>query len=512
MVSNSCFRKWFQRMVSKMLSTSNLCKCSKHNGLNQWSLVKPFTTLCEKLQKYLTVAMRNYNVDGASANDRMLAYAYSKLLLSTLISHKRCGLHLNKHIEAGTSNSADASTVSAVFNLAVTLRMGTYFVRLSLAVEKFLEKDGVLLMRRDKPSAAATAYAQQIFQYMLSTAGISDLSRNLDEGNGRRKGSTGNQAHAQLRKLWEELCSVLNGEWWHLFGHLVHHCVDWNCCKGYNPVVCRAKIKAIILKCILRCKPQVPASIRWTKLGMSLDFNVGFLAPHNLGRYLFEIAFDKLAATVEKKALSWRPSGVCADYANDINWNAVTHARLRHSFGYLSSSPVQSRVLMLAVTIEPLRFVTRWLLSKSKEAKDYLKHPPMMDLVTPRFSPITVARQCISSLLSGRSDRLQVIFRRYGCATLSDFVLAHPDEAICLRRILLTEECMTYQKQTHQYKQWPWILIAVADTRVSLAERLEVDTLLLKVAPALVQQFSFSIADFWKASFIWIGKPFELRL
>ena len=132
----------------------------------------------------------------------------------------------------------------------------------------------------------------------MSTAGITELSK--DMGSMHHSKSSGSKD--RIRKLWDEFLEILNAEWFDHFGHIVHYCKDYSCCSGYDPVVCQNKIISIFVRCILRSKPQIPASIKWTKLGASLDFAMGFFLPHNMGAHIFTVAFDKLTTTVEKKA------------------------------------------------------------------------------------------------------------------------------------------------------------------------------------------------------------------
>ena len=125
----------------------------------------------------------------------------------------------------------------------------------------------------------------------------------------------------------------------------------------------------------------------------------------------------------------------------------------------------------LSLTLEVNRFLTCWFL-RSNRRYQQVGSVPLLDLITPRFSPICVARQYLSSLAHGVSRRLKLVTSMSGTQNIGQWAQGDPATARLFRRLIRVCSAWVFYKHQRKFWTWPYRLFAVADTRLSQREKL----------------------------------------
>ena len=77
---------------------------------------------------------------------------------------------------------------------------------------------------------------------------------------------------------------------------------------------------------------------------------------------------------------------------------------------FLSSKERRTKLLILAVVLEPLRALTTYLLVSARDDQDLNAPPILFDTIEPARSMFVVCAQYWSSLLRGIGGRLAFVF------------------------------------------------------------------------------------------------------
>ena len=81
-----------------------------------------------------------------------------------------------------------------------------------------------------------------------------------------------------------------------------------------------------------------------------------------------------------------------AAYAADLDFNATQGRRYAAALGMLKDKLAAVAMLSLALILEPLRFVTAWLMIRAREAMDQSARRPVLHLLyAPYSSPLMLA-------------------------------------------------------------------------------------------------------------------------
>jgi hypothetical protein len=121
--------------------------------------------------------------------------------------------------------------------------------------------------------------------------------------------------------------------------------------------------------------------------------------------------------------------------------------------------------------LEPVRYMTAWCLSKSKDFLDPCSHPALLDVTFMDTSPATVALLFLASLLDGSAERLRLLWAPLGCHSFGEFHNNFPQWAGKLRGVVLSCIAWTHRRWRHKFSQFPFVLASLADSRVPLVDR-----------------------------------------
>ena len=220
-----------------------------------------------------------------------------------------------------------------------------------------------------------------------------------------------------------------------------------------------------IVGLVLRRIPGTPSATKWTKLGPCLDCIIlGQL--HGLWAMLFRTAFAKLTFTTDVQS----DKDIDPEAQSELTWHQVAGSRYQKANRLVQSEEDGESLRITAVTMEPIRFLTRWFLRCSRE-----HHVPkiayLCSAVNPEFSPVTTAAQHFTALLFGSASRLRVIFAMRGCMSFLEWARSYPESAVLLRRAILVGLSGIRKRHAKPLESWPWRLASLGDPRVSMDTR-----------------------------------------
>ena len=144
------------------------------------------------------------------------------------------------------------------------------------------------------------------------------------------------------------------------------------------------------------------------------------------------------------------------------------------TFRFLTSHGVAQQLCIYALVLEPVRFLTAWALSRSKDFVDPCRHPPLLDLVSDFANPGVAALQYLASLLDGSSPRLRMLEALCECRSFEEFHDCSAEWSARLRTAVLLVMAWVYRRWILKFRTWEYKLASLADQRVSRSQRRQV--------------------------------------
>ena len=270
----------------------------------------------------------------------------------------------------------------------------------------------------------------------------------------------------------ENLKQVLNGDW-RKGGCLIHHCHSAGCCGGYQVSITKARTISALIGVLLHVAPPVPSANKWTKLGPTLDFFLPGVLCHGILTVIYEKAFAK------QQSKPSQPGQEAADtgdqcFIEAVNWHAVQGKRYKAGLTFLRHPLMHVETTVLAIALEPVRYVTRWLMKTCSRQQCPSRVPALISLASGVESPLKLVLQYISGLLAGESSRLRLLVEGSGCDSVEEWVGTCSEAAQLLRRVLMATASWLHRRLEHYTQSYPWRLAALADQRLSNSERAEI--------------------------------------
>ena len=151
---------------------------------------------------------------------------------------------------------------------------------------------------------------------------------------------------------------------------------------------------------LLSSQPEVPAPGKWTKLGSILTFLiVGFNVCHGISR-TFKASLDKIHLKCETTGKEGNDEDTDPALTSELSFAAVNGKRARNGVTLTSNGLVQFSVLLLGIMQEVTHFMTSWhLKAGSRQNRQVVSRPPLLDVVNPKFSPYVMVLQYLASML-----------------------------------------------------------------------------------------------------------------
>ena len=287
--------------------------------------------------------------DNASGND--LAYAAMCAVDPSEWTKLRilCMNHQNHLGMMGVFSGAfESKFCSGLYSICSYLRLGYHMLRLSLSVAPFLESPGTLCITHAQPSPSDDALVEEVLAYIA--AHVEKATNSSEEGHRQRVASKLN-AYRSLFQDWN------TGYGQRRVGHA---CRGAECRpRGKGSTV--EKLVAHLQASVTGSSPTTPQLGKWTQLGLCLDwFVVGFMG--NFIPSLFAFAFSGVAMPSGAEGL---PLDMSEGFLMDLSWKALTGVKKKAAQGKLTDAEWCAKVLILAIVIEPCRFLCSYFMAQS---------------------------------------------------------------------------------------------------------------------------------------------------
>ena len=167
----------------------------------------------------------------------------------------------------------------------------------------------------------------------------------------------------------------------------------------------KRRLVSVLQGLLLRRLPTTPIANKWTKLGPCIDFVVLLRLCCNLMKHLLDLAME--ATDNERGA---RGSGTDPEMDSrmdeEFNWHKLNGIKLRNCKAKVADGEFMLRMIMLAVVLEPIRWLARWIIGQSGEM--YRRSAVCAGLAQATCdctSPFVAVLQYYSRLLRGHGAR-----------------------------------------------------------------------------------------------------------
>lgn len=432
--------------------------------------------------------------DAASSNLRFHAFKMESCEQRTLAEQMLCHNHQNKLIEIAMLKAIGYHLLMSLYSLSLFLRMGGYFVRIIAGVREVV-RDASEVRAAPAPEfvqVQAAAFAEEFSDMLLTNYTPSEskarrrarqprpgVRERVDEDVMDSESDAGapqqdveaqgpggpprRDRKASLRKALAQFFAIFNGMVSE--GRLVHYCRGQQCCATLAAT--HSKMVAAILGLVLRRIPGTPSATKWTKLGPCLDATLlGQL--HGLWPKLFSTAFARLTFATDMKEAE--VADIDPEVRSELTWHQVAGTRYKKATRLVRSEVDNEKLRIASVTMEPIRFLTRWFLRCSRE-HHAPRIPYLCSACNPKFSPVTVAAQHFTALLFGSASRLRILYGMRGCQSFLEWARLYSESADVLRRAILVGLSGLRKRHAKPLESWPWRLTSLCDPRASNGEK-----------------------------------------
>ena len=213
----------------------------------------------------------------------------------------------------------------------------------------------------------------------------------------------------------------------------------YKCKPGTSVYDAKQKLTGLIINVLLRTRPGLAVISKWTKLGPVIDFMVSTTIGNMLGK-LFEVARGAFA--YDQNTGNDGSNTV----ASEIEWHKVCGSHMRRGLFVATDTGRHVNILIMAIVFEPLRQHHLWLLQTGHSVIDRARWPPVLSLMWAKTSHITKIMQYYSQLLTGRAQRLRLLWWRLGCQDFEDFRVHYPSIHKLLRRSIVVAQAQVRKR------------------------------------------------------------------
>ena len=260
-----------------------------------------------------------------------------------------------------------------------------------------------------------------------------------------------------------DFASFFNGSWWDS-GPLEHfHRGDGQCCAGSTPderlASAQSNGKRLILKTVLRVKPQRAAANKWNKFLPCFDFFFFAMCPHQLLKKLCHEGMGSLRAYYEREA------GKGIRLGDEMNFHKVAGSRLRRLEGMLDSCGAEFAHKVIEVVCEGGRALSTYF---QHAAEGTLHHgvPVLCDLSRAQTSVVVCVLEYLSGLARGLPAMARLIWQHAGHQSFEAWFQRCPGEVAVMRRVVLFSAASNHRRHGH-FMKLPFSLARLGDARSS---------------------------------------------
>ena len=141
----------------------------------------------------------------------------------------------------------------------------------------------------------------------------------------------------------------------------------------------------------------------------------------------------------------------------EFNWHKLNGLKLRNCKAKVADGEFMLRMIMLAVVLEPIRWLARWIIGQSGEM--YLRSAACAGLAQATCdctSPFVAVLQYYSRLLRGHGARLELVWRSASCSSYAEWCRSCQDQVQLLRRVILNASGWVYRRHIKELSKFPW--------------------------------------------------------
>ena len=441
--------------------------------------------------------------DAASANLKLGAFltAVAKNHHSSHFLHWLCSLHQAQLSEISMVAAAGKSIkmVARLYSLTLLLKGASMMASMKLSLPTLMESSSgaMLHIHHGQAPADCAAFAHELCNYMLvhymrSAASQEERRRHhwidgspaaADYHNDAGMGidiltDPKDVKHTGLRSYLvslQKLVQCLNGELW-IAGKLISYC-GHAACAGVRCGINRGErircIAQALKETVFRHKPTVPEVSKWTKLGPCLDSILLGMLVHRI----FYVALSQVSVWHEDgkddDAAAAEPNDDDQEYLTAVNFAKHRGIRHRVACAFLREPFHATAILILALCLEPHRFLSAWLMRRASDQDPCASPPMIVDLFNEAYSPVRHLLQYLATMSRGLCSRLILLWRSQGCGNFAEWCDAFPSQVRLLRRTLLVASVTTDRRQARRaHKARNGIcLLSLIDPRQPLAKK-----------------------------------------
>ena len=259
-----------------------------------------------------------------------------------------------------------------------------------------------------------------------------------------------------------------NGPLWERY--IKHTCSGDNSCLacGGNAAKAVSELANCIRQLLLRTLPVVPVANNWTTISPCVHFSVSGILVHGILPCLFHAAFQQFTGAARAKPASGDDDDLDPAMREEVDFHAVNGGRIERTQQFFDCQEQHSKLIIFALVLEPLQWITSVLLANSQEVLDFSRPPLICDCLLQQHSPFVVALQYLSALLHGRGGRVAFLYRSVGYDSFEQWAERRPAMLQLFRSAVMAVSAWIWRRHHHELHQHPWRLMALADTRLKL--------------------------------------------
>ena len=397
------------------------------------------------------VATHHFDRDGVGTNLKLVSNHATRSIPELPASDRVCANHEINLCESAMLIATSAGMIAELYCICSFFRAGSYFIRILNSIIAFVTES--LVVKGWPPPPEAAQFLDELSHYdctaYLGSVNMSSRQSNRRRGKSKRAGHGDDEAgfHKGYRhrmRLWRRLGKKWNGPLWK---GVVHHCKGRECCPSREVLIKEMALSLSLL--VFNRMPTIPNKGKWTKTFQCVDW---FLRALLVGRALQGVwrrAFSKAASKFRMVRLR---NGELEIEECDVEWHRVQAKKMKRADTLLRDKNTPIIVCILALLLEPIRYLVAYYMTISSPARRNGALPPLCDLVSPACAPVYRVLQYYASLCRGRSSRLVLLLQMCECKTFEQWSSNYPGMLIKLRA------------GTHVAMTWLWRRLWVVDS------------------------------------------------
>lgn len=403
--------------------------------------------------------------DQASSNSKLIAHRFDQVAQAhpgVMCAHRYCSCHEVSLVETCSVLLLGIQLINSMYSIAAVIRSRGYFVRLLRAVRQSVDKCIVVRPLSGRPSefSMQRVYAHELADFSCSQykvlehieAGASDAIRD--------------RAISKQREKWARLLGLLNGCVWQPPGCRVE--------VFHNGSVDRDRLVADISKAmtdvVFSHRPGAPILKKWTKLGPSVDWFAQSMLLCSILPRVFGPAYTQFQTSGAGDSAGAH-ADLDADLVAGLEWASTRSSRVNRGNRFFMDSANCSQVTMAGIVLEATRFLTAFFLHHQRAAIDKKDIPGLCELATARFSPVVVALQYLSRLLSGEcGGRLVLLLGPAGCDSVRSWCDRFREVSWKFRVLVTAAAAWIHDRFQRTSQAYPFKIAALGDPRLDAQE------------------------------------------